>query len=142
MSTNRNHRIPDTLWRAKTLAKRVERATEAYQAIYWRLTGTTAPIASERVKTTAMGNRNDALLVAGERRDRLKKLYDEAVQAAYLTINVIEDERYQDILINRYITGMSARDSAYAMHYSCGWERELHQLAIEAYKEAEKGARQ
>ena len=127
-------KVPEPLWRAKTLGRRLEIATQSYQAVYWRLTSTTAPLDSERVMGSRHGNREDALLIAGEKRDRLRRQYLQAVETANRIIDLIEDERCQDILTNRYITGMTPAESAKTMHYSVDWERELHRKAIEEFK--------
>ena len=131
-------RVPEPLWRAKTLGQRVERATEAYQAIYWRLTSTTAPLDGERVSSSRIGNREDALVIAGDKRDRLKRQYDRAVSEAMRIIDLLDDERHQDILTLRYVAGLTPAECAKTMHYSASWERELHRDAIEAFKRAWK----
>lgn len=143
----RSEFIPEILWRAQNLGRRVEVAHSAYQAIWWRLTSTTAQIGSERVTESRRGNREDALLIAGEKLDRLRAQYQRAYLEATEIIEQIEvpgkrqrTADLQDVLTNRYITRMSPRESARAMSFSVDYERELHREAIAAFKEAQKKA--
>lgn len=127
---------PELLWSVRTLARRIETASKAYRSVYERLTSTTAPIASDRVKTSYTGNREDALLIAGERLQELREEYNRVLQETTAIIADLEDTRFQDILTNRYIIGMSPSASARAMHYSIDWERALHRSALEAFEKA------
>lgn len=131
------NKIPEPLWRVRRLGTSIDIAFMAYQAVYWRLTSTTAPLNFDRVIGGAY-NRQEALhmslAVKRERLERLKTQYDEANRIVDDVLAEIGDERLINILINRYVIGMRAEECAKKMHYGISWERELHKQALEEFR--------
>lgn len=130
-------RIPEPLFKLRRLGASIDIAFMAYKSVFWRLTSTTAPLSADKVLGGAY-NRQEALHASlaqkRERLERLKRQYDEANLIVGRALDAMEDERYINILTNRYISGMKPHESARLLHYSDNWERELHRKALEEFK--------
>lgn len=126
--------VKQWLWQVRGIDREIETLTKTYRIEYARVTSVNAALDGVSVSGTKDPHKFDRLAELGDTiRQRTKDLTD-AKNLAIKRINMLEDQRYHDVLMHYYVNCMTLEQIAVEMHYSFSQVKRLKFEAIQAMK--------
>ena len=128
------------LWRVRDAERELKRLEEEYdQAKSDILHLKAMEYDKDRVSNSRIGDLSDAIATLESCAERIAKQWNKLIalrEGAKARIEQIEDGRYRDVLVRRYLQGQSWEWIAARMGYEFRYTLKLHGLALVAFVSA------
>ena len=128
------------LWRVRDAERELKRLEEEYdQAKSDILHLKAMEYDKDRVSNSRIGDLSDAIATLESCAERITKQWNKLIalrEGAKARIEQIEDGRYRDVLVRRYLQGQSWEWIAAGMGYEFRYTLKLHGLALVAFVSA------
>lgn len=128
------------LWRVRDAERELKRLEEEYdQAKSDILHLKAMEYDKDRVSNSRIGDLSDAIATLESCAERIAKQWNKLIalrEGAKARIEQIEDGRYRDVLVRRYLQGQSWEWIAAGMGYEFRYTLKLHGLALVAFVSA------
>lgn len=128
------------LWRVRDAERELKRLEEEYEQAKSDILHLKAmEYDKDRVSNSRIGDLSDAIAALEGYAERIAKQWDKLIalrEDAKARIEQIEDGRYRDVLVRRYLQGQSWEWIAAGMGYEFRYTLKLHGLALVAFVSA------
>ena len=128
------------LWRVRDAERELKRLEEEYEQAKSDILHLKAmEYDKDRVSNSRIGDLSDAIAALEGYAERIAKQWDKLIalrEDAKARIEQIEDGRYRDVLVRRYLQGQSWEWIAAGMGYEFRYMLKLHGLALVAFVSA------
>ena len=128
------------LWRARDAERELKRLEEEYEQAKSDILHLRAmEYDKDKVSNSRIGDLSDAIAALEGYAERIAKQWDKLIalrEDAKARIEQIEDGRYRDVLVRRYLQGQSWEWIAAGMGYEFRYTLKLHGLALVAFVSA------
>ena len=128
------------LWRVRDAERELKRLEEEYEQAKSDILHLKAmEYNKDKVSNSRIGDLSDAIAALEGYAERIAKQWDKLIalrEDAKARIEQIEDGRYRDVLVRRYLQGQSWEWIAAGMGYEFRYMLKLHGLALVAFVSA------
>ena len=128
------------LWRVRDAERELKRLEEEYEQAKSDILHLKAmEYDKDKVSNSRIGDLSDAIAALEGYAERIAKQWDKLIalrEDAKARIEQIEDGRYRDVLVRRYLQGQSWEWIAAGMGYEFRYMLKLHGLALVAFVSA------
>ena len=128
------------LWRVRDAERELKRLEEEYEQAKADILHLKAmEYNKDKVSNSRIGDLSDAIAALEGYAERIAKQWDKLIalrEDAKARIEQIEDGRYRDVLVRRYLQGQSWEWIAAGMGYEFRYMLKLHGLALVAFVSA------
>ena len=128
------------LWRVRDAERELKRLEEEYEQAKADILHLKAmEYDKDKVSNSRIGDLSDAIAALEGYAERIAKQWDKLIalrEDAKARIEQIEDGRYRDVLVRRYLQGQSWEWIAAGMGYEFRYTLKLHGLALVAFVSA------
>lgn len=128
------------LWRVRDAERELKRLEEEYEQAKSDILHLKAmEYDKDKVSNSRIGDLSDAIAALEGYAERITKQWDKLIalrEDAKARIEQIEDGRYRDVLVRRYLQGQSWEWIAAGMGYEFRYTLKLHGLALVAFVSA------
>ena len=125
------------LWRVRDAERELKRLEEEYEQAKSDILHLRAmAYDKDKVSNSRIGDLSDAIAALEGYAERIAKQWDKLIalrEDAKARIEQIEDGRYRDVLVRRYLQGQSWEWIAAGMGYEFRYTLKLHGLALAAF---------
>lgn len=122
------------LWRVRDAERELKRLEEEYEQAKSDILHLKAmAYDKDKVSNSRIGDLSDAIAALEGYAERIAKQWDKLIalrEDAKARIEQIEDGRYRDVLVRRYLQGQSFEQVAVGMGFDYRWTRRLHGRAL------------
>ena len=140
MTLNDTRQAKAYLWRVRDAERELKRLEEEYEQAKSDILHLKAmEYNKDKVSNSRIGDLSDAIAALEGYAERIAKQWDKLIalrEDAKARIEQIEDGRYRDVLVRRYLQGQSWEWIAAGMGYEFRYMLKLHGLALVAFVSA------
>ena len=140
MTLNDTRQAKAYLWRVRDAERELKRLEEEYEQAKSDILHLKAmEYDKDKVSNSRIGDLSDAIAALEGYAERIAKQWDKLIalrEGAKARIEQIEDGRYRDVLVRRYLQGQPWEWIAAGMGYEFRYTLKLHGLALVAFVSA------